>query len=156
MAELQYNRRAFTAGMASLLCPVALDLAGAQQLELSSLKLGVANRAHLYYLPVTIADRRGHFRDYGLTVTMSDFEGGGQAFDALLAGTVDVAAGAYEHTLRAQAMGQDVGAVIELGRFPGVALAVGKDRPFKSIPDLKGLSIGVTARALPATSLCSI
>jgi len=145
MAELQYNRRVFTAGMASLLCPVSLDLARAQQLEHSSLKLGVANRAHLYYLPVTIADRRGHFRDYGLTVTMSDFEGGGQAFDALLAGTVDVAAGAYEHTLRAQAMGQDVRAVIELGRFPGVVLAVGKDRPFKSIADLKGLSIGVTA-----------
>ena len=145
MAELQYNRRAFTAGMASLLCPVSLDLARAQQLEHSSLKLGVANRAHLYYLPVTIADRRGHFRDYGLTVTMSDFEGGGQAFDALLAGTVDVAAGAYEHTLRAQAMGQDVRAVIELGRFPGVVLAVGKDRPFKSIADLKGLKIGVTA-----------
>jgi NitT/TauT family transport system substrate-binding protein len=145
MAELQYNRRAFTAGMASLLCPVSLDLARAQQLERSSLKLGVANKAHLYYLPVTIADRRGHFRDYGLTVTVTDFEGGGQAFDALLAGAVDVAAGAYEHTLRAQAMGQDVRAVIELGRFPGVVLAVGKDRPFKSISDLKGLNIGVTA-----------
>jgi NitT/TauT family transport system substrate-binding protein len=146
MAELQYDRRAFTAGMASLLlCPVSLDFAHAQQLERSSLKLGVANRAHLYYLPVTIADRRGHFRDYGLTVTTSDFEGGGQVFDALLAGSVDVAAGAYEHTLRAQAMGQDVRAVIELGRFPGVVLAVGKDRPFKSIPELKGLKIGVTA-----------
>jgi NitT/TauT family transport system substrate-binding protein len=146
MAELQYDRRAFTAGMASLLlCPVSLDLAHAQQLERSSLKLGVANKAHLYYLPVTIADRRGHFRDYGLTVTPSDFEGGGQAFDALLAGSVDVAAGAYEHTLRAQAMGLDVRAVIELGRFPGVVLAIGKDRPFQSIPDLKGHKIGVTA-----------
>ena len=135
------------------LCPAPLDFARAQQLERSSLKLGVANKAHLYYLPVTIAERRGHFRDYGLTVTMSDFEGGGQAFDALLAGSVDVAAGAYEHTLRAQAMGQDVRAVIELGRFPGVVLAVGKDRPFKSIADLKGLKIGVTAPTLPAISL---
>src|SRR5262249_4668031 len=54
-------------------------------------------------------------------------------------------AGAYEHTLRAQAMGQDVRAVIELGRFPGVVLAVGKDRSFKSFADLKGLKIGVTA-----------
>src|SRR2546430_9991529 len=95
MAELQYNRRAFTAGMASLLCPVSLDLARAQQLEHSSLKLGVANRAHLYYLPVTIADRRGNFRDYGITVTMSDFEGDGKAFDALLAGSVEFAEGAY-------------------------------------------------------------
>src|ERR1700730_10478212 len=79
MAGLQYNRRAFTAGMASLLTsPLCLDLAHAQQIERSSLKLGVGNRAHLYYLPVTIADRRGYFRDYGLTVTTSDFEGGGR------------------------------------------------------------------------------
>src|SRR5437868_229615 len=144
MVELQYNRRVLIASFAGLLLG-PISVGRGQQLERSSLKLGVANRAHLYYLPVTIADTRGHFRDYGLTVTMSDFEGGGQAFDALLAGTVDVAAGAYEHTLRAQAMGQDVRAVIELGRFPGVVLAVGKDRPFKSISDLKGLKIGVTA-----------
>jgi NitT/TauT family transport system substrate-binding protein len=146
MAEMQYNRRAFTTGVASLLfCPVSLDTTHAQQLERSSLKLGVANKTHLYYLPVTIAERRGYFRDYGLTIALSDFEGGGQAFDALFAGSVDIAAGAYEHTLRAQAMGQDIRAVIELGRFPGVVLALGKDRPFKSLSDLKGLRIGVTA-----------
>jgi NitT/TauT family transport system substrate-binding protein len=146
MAEMRYNRRAFAAGMASLaLCPNIAELTYAQQPERTSLRLGVANKSHLYYLPVTIAERRGDFLDYRLAVTLSDFEGGGQAFDALLAGSVDVAAGAYEHTLRAQAMGQDVRAVIELGRFPGVVLAVGKDRPFKSMADLKGLKIGVTA-----------
>jgi NitT/TauT family transport system substrate-binding protein len=65
MAEMQYNRRAFTTGIASLLlCSVSLDTTHAQQLERSSLKLGVANKAHLYYLPVTIAERRGYFRDY--------------------------------------------------------------------------------------------
>jgi NitT/TauT family transport system substrate-binding protein len=42
-------------------------------------------------------------------------------------------------------MGHDIRAVIELGRFPGVVLAVSKDRPFKSYADLKGLKIGVTA-----------
>ena len=143
---MHYDRRAFSAGMASLvLCTAFPNPVFGQQLERPSLKLGVANKSHLYYLPVTIAERRGHFRNYGLAVTMSDFEGGGQAYDALLAGSVDIAAGAYEHTLRAQAMGQDVRAVIELGRFPGVVLAVGKDRLFKSIADLKGLKIGVTA-----------
>jgi NitT/TauT family transport system substrate-binding protein len=76
---------------------------------------------------------------------MSDFEGGGQSFDALLAGSVDIVVGAYEHILRAQAMGHDIRALIELGRFPGVVLAVGKNQPFKSFADLKGLKIGVTA-----------
>ena len=146
MAEMQCDRRAFTASMASLLLGTAfLDPARGQQLERSSLKLGVANKAHLYYLPVTIAERRGHFRDYGLAIAMSDFEGGGQSFDALLASSVDIAAGAYEHVLLAKSMGYDIRAVIELGRFPGVVLAVGKNRPFKAYADLKGLKIGVTA-----------
>src|SRR5262249_60903930 len=133
MVELHYNRRAFAAGMANLLlCGVSLSLAHGQRLERTSLKLGVANKAHLYYLPVTLAERRGYFRDYGLAIALSDFEGGGQTFDALLAGSVDIAAGAYEHVLRAQAMGQDIRAVMGLGRFPGVVLAVGKYRAFPS------------------------
>jgi len=144
MVELHYNRRAFTASLASLLLG-PIPVGRGQQLERSSLKLGVANKAHLYYLPVTIAERRGHFRDYGLAIAMTDLAGGGESLDALLAGSVDVAVGAYEHTLRAQAMGKDIRAAIELGRFPGIVLAVGKDRPFKSLADLKSLKIGVTA-----------
>jgi NitT/TauT family transport system substrate-binding protein len=140
-----YDRRAFAAGLASLvLCPPSSGVAYGQQLERSSLKLGVANKAHLYYLPLTLAERRGHFKDYGLAITISDFEGGGQSLEALLAGSVDVVTGAYEHTLHTQAKGQDIRAVIELGRFPGIVLAVGKDRPFKSHADLKGMKIGVT------------
>ena len=143
---MQYDRRSLIASLASLpFCQIPFGAARAQQVERPSLKLGVANKAHLYYLPLTLAERRGHFKDYGLTVTLSDFEGGGQSLDALLAGSVDVVTGAYEHTLHTQAKGQDIRAVIELGRFPGIVLAVGKDRPFKSHADLKGMKIGVTA-----------
>jgi sulfonate transport system substrate-binding protein len=144
MVELQYNRRVLIASFASLLLG-PISVGHGQQLERSSLKLGIANKAHLYYLPVTIAERRGHFHDYGLAIAMTDFAGGGESLDALLAGSVDVAVGAYEHMLRAQAMGRDIRAAIELGRFPGIVLAIGKDRPFKSLADLKGLKIGVTA-----------
>ena len=52
-----------------------------------------------------------HFHDYGLAIAMTDFAGGGESLDALLAGSVDVAVGAYEHTLRAQAIGKDIRAV---------------------------------------------
>ena len=143
---MAHDRRTFTAGLASLtLCATFSRFAQAQQVERPSLKLGVANKAHLYYLPLTLAERRGHFKDYGLTIATSDFEGGAQSLEALLAGSVDVVAGAYEHTLYTQARAQDIRAVIELGRFPGVVLAVGKDRPFKSHADLKGMKIGVTA-----------
>src|SRR5262245_49003243 len=75
---MQSKCRCFRAGLSSWLIGTAfLDQARGQQFERSSLKLGVANKAHLYDLPVTIAERRGHFRDYGLAIAMSDFEGGG-------------------------------------------------------------------------------
>ena len=150
---MTYDRRTFSTGLASVaLCATFSRTAQAQQVERPSLTLGVANKAHLYYLPLTLTERRGHFKDYGLTIATADFEGGGQSLEALLAGSVDVVTGAYEHTLRAQSKGQDIRAVIELGRFPGVVLAVGKDRPFKSHADLKSMRIGVTAPVLPATS----
>jgi NitT/TauT family transport system substrate-binding protein len=58
-----------------------------------------------------------------------------------------VVTGAYEHTIRMQAKGQDVRAVCELGRFPAIVIGVRKDLAdtVKSAADLKGRKIGVTA-----------
>jgi NitT/TauT family transport system substrate-binding protein len=143
---MQIDRRAFTTGLGGFwLSTVMPGLAQSQQLEKSSIRLGVANKAHLYYLPLTLAERRGYFKDYGLNVAITNFEGGAQSLEALLAGTVDVVTGAYEHTLHTQAKGQDIRALIELGRFPGIVLAVRKNAPFRSHTDLKGMKIGVTA-----------
>jgi NitT/TauT family transport system substrate-binding protein len=143
---MDLDRRTFTAGLAGTVFFTAFAGASrAQQLEKPSLRLGVGNKPHLYYLPLTLADRRGYFKDYGLDVSIIDFEGGAQALDALIGGALDVVTGAYEHTLRMQAKGQDVRALIELGRFPGIVLAVRKDRRYNSPADLKGMKIGVTA-----------
>ncbi len=66
---------------------------------------------------------------------------------ALVGGSVDVVTGAYEHTIRMQAKGQDIRAVIELGRFPGIVVGLRKERAasYKSAADLKGMKIGVSA-----------
>ena len=64
---------------------------------------------------------------------------------ALVGGSVDVVTGAYEHTIRMQAKGQDIRAVIELGRFPGIGVGVKKDRKWSGPADFKGMKIGVTA-----------
>src|ERR1700720_3154018 len=143
---MDLNRRTFTAGLAGAAFFTAFaGPSRAQQLENPSLRLGVGNKPHLYYLPLTLAERRGYFKDYGLDVSIIDFEGGAQALDALIGGALDVVTGAYEHTLRMQAKGHDVRALIELGRFPGIVLAVRKDRRYNSPADLKGMKIGVTA-----------
>jgi NitT/TauT family transport system substrate-binding protein len=144
--SMPIDRRVFTIGLGGMsLCTVLPRLAQSQQLEKSFVRLGVGNKTHLYYLPLTLAERRGHFKYYGLNVAITNYEGGAESLDALLAGTVDVVTGAYEHTLRTQAKGQDIRALIELGRFPGIVLAVRKNAPFSSHADLKGMKIGVTA-----------
>ncbi len=128
----------------------ALALAGtaqAQAPEKKQMTLGVGGKSALYYLPLTIAERLGYFKEQGLDVIINDFRGGAQSLQALAGGSVDVVTGAYEHTIRMQAKGQDVRAVIELGRFPGIVLGLRKDRAatYKSPADLKGMKIGVSA-----------
>jgi len=123
------------------------SLAHGQGLERKQVTLGVGGKATLYYLPLTICEQLGYFKEQGLEVTTNDFRGGAQSLQALVGGSVDVVTGAYEHTIRMQAKGQDITAVIELGRFPGIAVGLRKDRAasYKSAADLKGAKIGVTA-----------
>jgi NitT/TauT family transport system substrate-binding protein len=133
-----------------LVLALILALAGGargQAIEKKQLTLGVGGKSALYYLPLTICERLGYFKEQGLDVTIEDFRGGAQSLQALVGGSVDVVTGAYEHTIRMQAKGQDIRAVIELGRFPGIAVGLRKDRApaYKSAADLKGTKIGVTA-----------
>jgi NitT/TauT family transport system substrate-binding protein len=115
--------------------------------EKTKVTLGVGGKPLLYYLPLTIAERKGYFKDEGIEVEINDFGGGAKSLQALIGGSVDVVTGAYEHTIRMQAKGQDVRAVTELGRFPAIVLAVRKEKAgqIKSPADFKGLKIGVTA-----------
>jgi NitT/TauT family transport system substrate-binding protein len=115
--------------------------------EKSKLTLGVGGKPLLYYLPLTIAERKGFFKEEGLDVEINDFGGGAKSLQALIGGSVDVVTGAYEHTIRMQAKGQDVRAITELGRFPAIVIAVRKEKAgeIKSAADFKGLKIGVTA-----------
>jgi NitT/TauT family transport system substrate-binding protein len=129
---------------------VMLSLLGAAQgqgIERKQLTLGVGGKSALYYLPLTICERLGYFKEQGIDVAINDFRGGAQSLQALVGGSVDVVTGAYEHTIRMQAKGQDITAVIELGRFPGIAVGLRKERAqtYKSVADLKGRKIGVTA-----------
>ena len=137
-------RRTFIAAAA------ALALGGtamAQAPEKKDVKLGVGGKALLYYLPLTVAEKKGFFTEQGLNVEISDFAGGAKSLQALIGGSVDVVTGAYEHTIRMQAKGQDIVAVLELGRFPGIAVGVKADKAaqYKTPADFKGMKIGVTA-----------
>ena len=142
------ERRTFLIGTGAAALAVGIGPALAQaKPEKSKVTLGVGGKPLLYYLPLTIAERKGFFKEEGLDVEINDFGGGAKSLQALIGGSVDVVTGAYEHTIRMQAKGQDVRAITELGRFPAIVIAVKKDKAgqVKSAADFKGLKIGVTA-----------
>jgi NitT/TauT family transport system substrate-binding protein len=121
--------------------------AHAQKPETTKVRLAVGGKSSLYYLPLTITERLGYFKEAGLDVEISDFAGGSKSLQALIGGSADVVTGAFDHTIQMQAKNQAIVAVVQLGRFPGFALALRKDKAgaYKSAKDLKGLKIGVTA-----------
>ena len=65
----------------------------------------------------------------------------------MVGGSADVVSGAFEHTLNMQAKGQALRAFVLQGRAPQIVLGVNpKTMPnFKTVADLKGKKIGVTA-----------
>jgi NitT/TauT family transport system substrate-binding protein len=135
------------ASLAILVVFTAALQASAGQAEKAKLTIGVGGKPLLYYLPLTVAERKGFFKEEGLDVAVDELGGGSTSLKALLGGSVDAVAGAYEHTILMQAKGQAITAVIELDRFPGLALVVQRAQAekFKSVKDLKGARIGVTA-----------
>jgi NitT/TauT family transport system substrate-binding protein len=144
MERRTFLKSAGALGLAAALGPKAFAQGAPEKAKVT---LGVGGKPLLYYLPLTIAERKGFFKEQGLEVEINDFGGGAKSLQALIGGSVDVVTGAYEHTIRMQAKGQDVVAVTELGRFPAIVIAVKKDKAgqIKSAADFKGLKIGVTA-----------
>ena len=139
------RRHLLAAGAAATLGAPAL--LRAQSLEKPRLTLAVGGKNLLYYLPLTIAETQGFFKAEGLDLNIVDFAGGSQALRAVVGGSADVVSGAFEHTVNMQAKGQRLRAFVLEGRAPQIVLGVNpKTLPdFKSVADLKGKKIGVTA-----------
>ena len=112
-----------------------------------SVKIAVGGKALYYYLPISIAESLGYFKDEGLDVEIIDFQGGSKSLQAVVGGSADVVSGAFEHTLAMQARGQSLQAFVLQGRAPQCVFAVSKKTmpDYKDLKDLKGKKIGVTA-----------
>ncbi len=115
--------------------------------EKSRVVLAVGGKTTLYYLPLTLADRLGYFRDEGLELEINDFPGGAKALQALIGGSADVVSGAFEHTITMQTLGQKVQAFVLQNTNPGISLGIATARAAEySWPkDLKGMKIGISA-----------
>ena len=143
------------------LAPAALAFprvwAQAGKPEKSKLTIAVGGKNLFYYLPLTIAEQLGYFKDEGLQVEVPDFAGGSKALQALVGGSADVVSGAYEHTINMQAKNQIIESFVLQGRAPQIVLAVStKTMPgYKSLADLKGKKIGVTAPGSSTSMMAS-
>ena len=113
----------------------------------TSVRLAVGGKPALFYLPLTVTERLGYFKNEGLNVEISDFAGGARALQALIGGSADVVTGAFDHTIQMHAKGQPIVAVTELGHYPGFVLAMlaSKAELYRKPADLKGMKIGITA-----------
>src|ERR1700716_113631 len=125
----------------------AAIFAAQAQIEKPEVHIAVGGKTALYYLPLTITERLGYFKDEGLTVRISDFAGGTRSLEAVVGGSADVVAGAYEHTINMQARKQNFQAFVLAGASPQISVGIAASRAagYKSPKDLKGLKVGVSA-----------
>jgi NitT/TauT family transport system substrate-binding protein len=101
----------------------------------------------IIYLPTVLADRLGYFKDEGLDLTIQQFSGGSPAAAALVNGTADTITGNYQHTIQLAAQGKTVTAFAQMTETPGLIVAVSPKttKDIRSIEDLKGMNVGVSA-----------
>src|SRR5437868_4212088 len=128
---------------------LALAVAGPAQaqIEKRDVHIAVGGKVALYYLPLTITERLGYFKDEGVNVRISDFPGGTRSLEAVVGGSADVVAGAYEHTINMQSRKQHFQAFVLSGAAPQITVAISSKLAdkYRSPKDLKGLKVGVSA-----------
>lgn len=126
---------------------VAPGIVRAQDVEKKDVSIAVGGQALIYYLPLSIANINGYFKDEGLNAQVIDFAGGSKALQAVVGGSADVVSGAFEHTITLQSKGQAYRAFAQQGRAPMIVLVVSNKTmaDYKTPADLKGKKIGVTA-----------
>lgn len=138
----------FMQSVVALLAGAALALgAAAQAPEKKKITIAVGGKSLFYYLPLTVAERQGYFKDEGLEVEIPNFAGGSRALQALVGGSADMVSGAYEHTINMVAKKQPIKAVVLQAKYSSMVLMMPKERAakYRGGRDLKGLKIGVTA-----------
>src|SRR5262249_9571717 len=147
MIKLHLRRRAILAAAPALIAAPYVARAQGSKPETRKGVLAVGGKSALYYLSLTIAEKKGFLKDAGLDLEINDFQGGAKSLEALMGGSADVVAGAYEHTIRMQQRGQAIKGFALIGRGMQIAIGIRSDEAdkVKGPADIKGMKFGVTA-----------
>ncbi len=107
-----------------------------------SVKLAVpVTPPNVVHIPPYVAQDMGIFKDEGLTVEITRFEGGVAAFRAMASGSVDLAGTSAEPFITAVSQGAEVKGIYSYAPNVDVAFVVSAN--IKSPQDLKGKNIGI-------------
>ncbi|HET9576952.1 MAG TPA: ABC transporter substrate-binding protein [Usitatibacter sp.] len=138
----------FMRALLAMLVGVAIAATSwAQAPEKKKITIAVGGKNLFYYLPLTVAERLGYFKEEGLEVEIPDFAGGAKALQALVGGSADMVSGAYEHTINMAAKKQPIKAVVLQAKYSSIVLVLPKAKAasYNGGKGLKGLKVGVTA-----------
>ena len=142
----KFTRRTVIAAACAAAAMTFGPMSFAQQApEKKDVTIAVGGKSLYYYLPLSIAEQLGYFKDEGLNVKIVDFQGGSRSLQAVVGGSADVVSGAFEHTISMQAKKQPMTAFVLQGRAPQLALVVSNKtmKDYKQLSDLKGKKVGV-------------
>jgi NitT/TauT family transport system substrate-binding protein len=112
----------------------------------TQVRIAIGGQNQMVYLPTTLAQELGFYREEGLDAELQDFAGGAKALQALVGGSADVVSGFYDHTIQMAAEGREFVAFVTMLRFPGLVLVTSPQSAatLSTIATLKGHIAGVT------------
>ena len=110
------------------------------------IRIAIGGQTQMVYLPTTLAQELGFYKEEGLEVELQDFEGGAKALQALIGGSADVVSGYYDHTIQMAAEQRAFVAFVNMLRYPGLVLVTSPQSAAKvgDIRALEGRIAGVT------------
>jgi NitT/TauT family transport system substrate-binding protein len=137
------NRAAIAVLMAAIL---TLSGCGRTSHSGTRVRVAIGGQNQMVYLPTTLAQELGFYKDEGLDVELQDFQGGAKALQALMGGSADVVSGFYDHTIQMAAEGRALAAFVMMLRYPGLVLTTSPQAAgaITAVEDLKGRVAGVT------------
>jgi NitT/TauT family transport system substrate-binding protein len=78
--------------------------AGAQDRPAETkVRLVVGGKSAIFYLPLSVTERLGYFKERGIDAEIADVQSGARALQSLIGSSADVGVGTFDHTIQMQA-----------------------------------------------------
>lgn len=139
----EMTRKRLRGALAAAACMVAMGAAACAAAQ-TPVTIGLIG-TNESQIPILLAIDQGFFKAENLDVRTLQFRGGGVAVQALVGGSIDLAAFATDHVLRLANRGIDPRILIGIDRYLTHTLVVPAGKGYKSLADMKGRKLGVSA-----------